>query len=75
MAKFLADQNYHKKEAVSRKNQAIQAKWQHFCELLERRKANSSRLSDITNMFREIESIQQELKQLEVRDPRREIRV
>lgn len=66
MAKFLADQNYHDKEAISRKNQGIQAKWQHFCELLERRKANSSRLSDITSMFREIESIQQELKQLEV---------
>lgn len=48
------------------RDRRITKKWQELLDMLNTRKATLSGFSNLMNMFREIESIQEELKEVEV---------
>ena len=67
MSKELQLENYHHKEAVKTREAQIMDKWRHLMELLEKKRRILNGFNDLLGMFRDIESIQVEMKDMEVR--------
>ncbi|XP_033735465.1 spectrin beta chain, non-erythrocytic 5-like isoform X2 [Pecten maximus] len=65
LADELVQGNYHAKGAVQKTDERIAKKWQDLLDKLEKRKLTLSGFNNLMNMFREIESIQEELKEVE----------
>ncbi|XP_076441755.1 spectrin beta chain, non-erythrocytic 5-like [Babylonia areolata] len=65
LAKELVQGNYRAKEKVKQKDQDIMARWQALLAKLEARKSTLSGYNSVMAMFREIESIQDELKEVQ----------
>ncbi|XP_069119024.1 LOW QUALITY PROTEIN: spectrin beta chain-like [Argopecten irradians] len=65
LADELVQGNYHAKGAVQQTDERIAKKWQELLDKLEKRKLTLSGFNNLMNMFREIESIQEELKEVE----------
>jgi len=65
MVQELSAENYHGKDEVRKREQQIQAKWQHLMELLEKKRRVLTGFNELLGMFREIESITVELKDME----------
>ena len=52
---------------IDSREQHILDKWQHLMDLLEKKRKTLVGFSELLGMFREIESIQVEMKDMEVR--------
>ncbi|KAK7105089.1 spectrin beta chain, non-erythrocytic 5-like isoform X3 [Littorina saxatilis] len=65
LAKELVQGNYRAKEKVKQKDQDIMKRWKELLDKLEGRKATLSGFNSQMAMFREIESIQEELKEVQ----------
>ncbi|XP_053397827.1 spectrin alpha chain, non-erythrocytic 1-like isoform X5 [Mercenaria mercenaria] len=65
LAVELVQGNYHQKEAVQKKDEYIRIKWQELLDKLEQRKKTLAGFNNLMAMFREIETIQEELKEVE----------
>ena len=67
MSKELQLENYHAKDAVKSREHEIMNKWRHLMELLEKKRRILNGYNELLGMFRDIESIQVEMKDMEVR--------
>ena len=67
MADELDQENYHSRDKIKKREQIIMDKWRHLMELLEKKKRVLNGYNDLLGMFREIEAIQIEMKDMEVR--------
>ena len=67
LAKELVQGSYHAKDAVNKKDQDIMMKWKKLLDKLEDRKNTLSGFNSLMTIFRETESIQEELKEAEVK--------
>ncbi|XP_052769142.1 spectrin beta chain, non-erythrocytic 2-like isoform X1 [Mya arenaria] len=65
LAVELVQGNYHEKEAVQKKDDYIRQKWEELLARLEQRKATLAGFNNLMSMFREIETIHDELKEVE----------
>ncbi|KAL8620004.1 hypothetical protein ACOMHN_015286 [Nucella lapillus] len=65
LAAELVQGNYRAKEKVKQKDQDIMARWQSLLDKLEARKSTLSVYNNLMAIFREIESIQEELKEVQ----------
>lgn len=66
MAEELANENYHGKERVARRESEVLEKWRRLLELLEKHKNNLSQMSTLMNMLREIEATMSTIHELQV---------
>ena len=66
MSKELQLENYHAKDAVKSREHEIMNKWRHLMELLEKKRRILNGYNELLGMFRDIESIQVEMKDMEV---------
>ncbi|XP_022090941.1 spectrin beta chain, non-erythrocytic 5-like isoform X2 [Acanthaster planci] len=66
MAKELVGGNHHTGQAVSQKERKIARDWQKLIDLLARRQQVLHGFTDLMGMFREIESVTAEMKEIEV---------
>ncbi|KAK7507019.1 hypothetical protein BaRGS_00001870, partial [Batillaria attramentaria] len=65
LAKELVQGNYRAKEKVKQKDQDIMVRWKQLLDKLESRKSTLSGYNNLMGMFREIETIQEELKEVQ----------
>ncbi|KAI0237885.1 Spectrin beta chain, non-erythrocytic 1 [Lamellibrachia satsuma] len=65
MAKELYNENYHARDRIKEREQQILQKWHELMELLEKKKRTLTGFSELLGMFREMESIQVEMKEME----------
>ncbi|XP_067682927.1 spectrin beta chain, non-erythrocytic 5-like isoform X3 [Haliotis asinina] len=65
LAKELVQGNYHAKDAVKNRDSEIMMRWKRLLDQLDGRKRTLSGYNNMMSMFREIESIQEELKEVE----------
>ena len=66
MSRELQNENYHAKERVKAREAEIMAKWRQLMDMLEKKRRILTGFSDLLSMFRDIESIQVEMKGMEV---------
>ena len=66
MANELYNENYHGRDRIRKREQVIMEKWRHLMELLDKKKRVLTGYSDLLGMFREIEAITVEMKDMEV---------
>lgn len=66
MADELYQENYHSRDTIKKREKVIMEKWRHLMELLEKKKRVLNGYSELLGMFREIETIQLEMKDMEV---------
>ena len=70
MSRELQNENYHAKERVKAREAEIMAKWRQLMDMLEKKRRILTGFSDLLSMFRDIESIQVEMKGMKVsREP------
>ena len=60
-------ENYHSRDKIKKREQVIMEKWRHLMDLLDKKKRVLNGYNDLLGMFREIEAIQIEMKDMEVR--------
>ena len=60
-------ENYHSRDKIKKREQVIMDKWRHLMDLLDKKKRVLNGYNDLLGMFREIETIQIEMKDMEVR--------
>ncbi|XP_078592218.1 spectrin beta chain, non-erythrocytic 5-like isoform X2 [Branchiostoma floridae x Branchiostoma japonicum] len=65
MANELWKENYHRKEEVKGREDTIVQKWSQLLQLVERRGQTLANFKDLMDMFREMESINAEIKEIE----------
>ncbi|XP_055956724.1 spectrin beta chain, non-erythrocytic 2 isoform X1 [Patella vulgata] len=65
LASELVQGNYHNKDSVQKKDQEVMRRWRALLDTLEGRKVTLSGFSNLMSHFREIESIEEELKEVE----------
>ncbi|KAI8480573.1 Spectrin beta chain, non-erythrocytic 5 [Branchiostoma belcheri] len=65
MANELWQENYHRKEEVKGREDSIVQRWSHLLQLVERRGQTLANFKDLMDMFREMESITAEIKEIE----------
>ncbi|ESO10412.1 hypothetical protein HELRODRAFT_183634 [Helobdella robusta] len=65
IAQELYQENYHGRQPVKEREQQIITKWRHLLELLEKKKKVLHGFSEMLDLFRELESISQELRDME----------
>ncbi len=66
MSKELMKEKYHSSDKMHRKEKEISKKWQDLMDLLANRQQVLQGFTDLMGMFREIESITAEMKEIEV---------
>ena len=66
MAKELVAGNHHTEREVSQQERQIARDWQKLIDLLARRQQVLHGFTDLMGMFREIESVTAEMKEIEV---------
>ena len=66
MSRELQQENYHAKDRVKSRENEIMTKWRQLMDLLEKKRRILTGFSDMLSMFRDIESIQVEMKGVEV---------
>ena len=66
MAQELYQENYHYRDRISARELQILKKWQELRDALEKRKQKLQSFNELLGMFREIGSIQNEMKAMEV---------
>ncbi|XP_066281028.1 spectrin beta chain, non-erythrocytic 5-like isoform X2 [Branchiostoma lanceolatum] len=65
MANELWKENYHRKEEVKGREDLIVQRWSQLLQLVERRGQTLANFKDLMDMFREMESITAEIKEIE----------
>ncbi|XP_041352702.1 spectrin beta chain, non-erythrocytic 5-like isoform X2 [Gigantopelta aegis] len=65
LANELMQGNFHAKDQVKNRDQEIMIRWKKLLDQLDARKSTLSGFHDLMGMFREIESIREELKEVE----------
>ena len=66
MADELYMENYHGRDKIKKREKVIMDKWRHLMDLLDKKKRVLTGYNDLLGMFREIETIQIEMKDMEV---------
>ena len=67
MADELETENYRLAEAIRRKEKDIVGKWQELLALLQRHKQHLQSCCDLMALMREVDSVADSIKELEVR--------
>ncbi|CAG2101157.1 unnamed protein product [Medioppia subpectinata] len=65
MAQELIDGNYHSSDAIKQREQNITYQWQQLLELLQRHQNNLNTASSFMSSLREVETIRNEIKEME----------
>ena len=66
MAKELVAENHYTSQGVTQKERQISRDWQKLIDLLAKRQQVLHGFTDLMGMFREIESVTAEMKEIEV---------
>ncbi|GFR60145.1 spectrin beta chain, non-erythrocytic 1 [Elysia marginata] len=67
LASELVQGNYRAKDKVKQKDQEVMVRWKRLLDKLDARKSSLSGFNDLMSMFREIESITEELGEVEAK--------
>lgn len=67
MSNDLQKANYHGSESIRRKERDVNDRWARFQAMLAEKKANLGRLTNLTLLFRDMDTLSSQLSQLEVR--------
>ncbi|CAG2161762.1 unnamed protein product, partial [Oppiella nova] len=65
MAQELIDGNYHSSDAIKQREQNIAFQWQQLLDLLQRHQNNLNTASSFMSSLREVETIRNEIKEME----------
>ena len=66
LAADLIQENYHAKDVIFKREQEIWAKWKHLKDLLDKKRNTLVGFAELLGMFREIENIGLQLKEMEL---------
>ena len=66
MSRELSGENYHRKEEIEERQRDLLQKWKELIDFLEKKKRTLTGFSELLGMFREIETIQAKLQEMEV---------